>query len=123
MLNTWSAGLLGKEVHSVFPSVEGSKIPTQQGKMRERKHLTLLVCPIGIFMKDYYLPALEKDAYHIHHLKFLSKDFCGKDRIDAFRKRPGDVNTRRDYAERLLAKFNLEIQSDHFGNDRSLSME
>jgi hypothetical protein len=74
-------------------------------------------------MKNYYLPALEKYAYHIHHVQILSQDFCGKDRFDAFKKRPGDVNTRRDYAERLSAKFNLEIQSDHFGNGRSLSME
>jgi hypothetical protein len=74
-------------------------------------------------MNNYYLPALEKNAYHIHHVRILSKDFCGKERFEAFKKRPGDVNTRRDYAERLSAKFNLEIQSDHFGNGRSLSME
>jgi hypothetical protein len=56
-------------------------------------------------------------------VKILSKDFCGKDRFDAFKKRPGDVNTWPDYVEQLSAKFNLEIQSDHFGNGRSLYME
>jgi hypothetical protein len=86
-----------------FPSAEGSRIPTQQGKMRERKNLTLLEHPIGIFMKDSYLPALDKYAYHIHHVKILSKDFCGKDRFDAFKKTPGDVQTWRNYAERLSA--------------------
>ena len=35
----------------------------------------------------------------------------------------GSVKTRRDYAERLSATFNLEIQSEHFGNGRSLSIE
>jgi hypothetical protein len=30
---------------------------------------------------------------------------------------------RCDYAERLSATFNLEIQSEHFGNGRSLSIE
>ena len=29
----------------------------------------------------------------------------------------------RDYAEHLSAHFNLEVQSDHFGNGRSLSIE
>jgi hypothetical protein len=119
-------GQLGYRVKkwaACFPSTEGSKIPVQQGKICERKHLTLLERPIGIFMNNYYLPALEKYAYHIHHVRILSKDFCGKERFIAFKKRPGDVNTRRDYAERLSAKFNLEIQSDHFGNGRSLSME
>ena len=36
---------------------------------------------------------------------------------------PGDILSVRDYAERLSAYFNLEIQSDHFGNGRSLSIE
>jgi hypothetical protein len=76
-----------------------------------------------MIMNNYYLPALEKYAYRIHHVRILSKDFCGKERFEAFKKRPGDVNTRRDYAGRLSAKFNLEIQSFHFGNGRSLSME
>ena len=31
--------------------------------------------------------------------------------------------TRRDYAERLLAKFNEEIQSTHFGQGTTLSIE
>ena len=31
--------------------------------------------------------------------------------------------TRRDYAEQLSAKFNKEIQSDHFGQGTTLSME
>jgi hypothetical protein len=33
------------------------------------------------------------------------------------------VKTKRDYAERLLAKFSMKIQSDHFGNERTLSIE
>ena len=36
---------------------------------------------------------------------------------------PGDILSVRDYAERLSAHFNLEVQSDHFGNGRSLSIE
>ena len=35
----------------------------------------------------------------------------------------GDILFVRDYAERLSTYFNLEIQSDHFGNGRSLSIE
>ena len=31
--------------------------------------------------------------------------------------------TRRDYAEHLTAKFNQEIQSTHFGQSVTLSME
>ena len=36
---------------------------------------------------------------------------------------PGDILSIRDYAERQSTHFNLEVQSDHFGNGRSLSIE
>ena len=36
---------------------------------------------------------------------------------------PVDILSVRDYAERLSAHLNLEVQSDHFGNGRSLSIE
>ena len=36
---------------------------------------------------------------------------------------PSDILSVRDYAERLSVHFNLEVQSDHFGNGRSLSIE
>jgi hypothetical protein len=44
-------------------------------------------------------------------------------RDKAFHNNSGSIKTIRDYAEYLLVKFNLEIQSSHFGNGRSLSME
>ena len=34
-----------------------------------------------------------------------------------------EILSIRDYTERLPAHFNLKIQSDNFGNDRSLSIE
>ena len=34
-----------------------------------------------------------------------------------------DIFTQRDYADRLLAEFDLEIQSTHFGDSVTLSME
>ena len=36
---------------------------------------------------------------------------------------PGDILSGGDYTEHLAAYFNLEMQSDHFGNGRSLSIE
>ena len=35
----------------------------------------------------------------------------------------GEMMSSRDYAERLLMKFHMEIQSEHFGQGRNLSME
>ncbi len=33
------------------------------------------------------------------------------------------MKTRRDYTEAVSAVFNSEIQSDHFGNNQTLSIE
>jgi hypothetical protein len=86
----------------------------KKGKMATRKHLTLLARPIG---------ALCKYAYHLPHVIILGKRECGVKQQWAFENIVGSIKMRRDYAERLLATFNLEIQSEHFGNGQSLSIE
>ena len=57
-------------------------------------------------IKEHYLPAMEKLACHRPHVQILGKDHCAGARRVAFRHRP-TVRTRRDYAERLAAAFNL----------------
>ena len=50
----------------------------------------------------------------------------GKNETGALRKaalKPGDLETTRDYAERLSFKLDNEIMSLNFGNSVSLSME
>jgi hypothetical protein len=74
-------------------------------------------------MGGFYLPVLEKFAYHLPYVKILSKNGCGASRKQAFLNLPLSVYSHRDYAERLSAVFNDQAQSDHFGNDRSLSIE
>ena len=74
-------------------------------------------------MEEYYILALKKYASHLAIVIILCKRCCGKQRQEAFESNIGDLKTIRDYAERLAAKFNLEIQEEHFGNGRNLSME
>ena len=69
-------------------------------------------------MKMYYLPALEKFLYHIFYVQVLSKNICRKMMSESCLYIAGDILSVRDYAERLSARFNLEVQSDHFGNSR-----
>ena len=38
------------------------------------------------------------------------------------RLQPGEAAGNRDYAKRLLVKFNKEIQNEHFGKGRDLSI-
>ena len=50
----------------------------KKGKIRMQKHLTLLAQPIGTFLKDYYIPALLKYAYHLPRVIILGgKKECG----------------------------------------------
>ena len=90
---------------------------------QEEKILTLKELSIGSFIKLYYLTALEKYLYHTFYVQVLSKNICGKMRSKICLSIPGDILSVRDYAERLSAHFNLEVQSDHFANGRSLSIE
>ena len=48
---------------------------------------------------------------------------CGNMRKETCLSEPGNIFSVRDYVEGLCAYFNLEIQLDHFGNGRSLSIE
>jgi hypothetical protein len=89
----------------------------KKGNVRTRKALGSRRRSIGKFMTEFYLLALEQFAYHLETVLLLSQMLTRKARQNAA------VLTRQDYAERLNAKFNLEIQSDHFGNDRDLSIE
>lgn len=98
---------------------EGKK----KGKIRTRKHLTSLTRTIGAFIREYYKPALESYAYHLPYVRILSKNGCGNDRRAAFKKILYSLLCGRDYAERLGSSMNNEVQHDHFGNDRDLSME
>jgi hypothetical protein len=83
----------------------------------------LLSRPIGTFLEEYYLPALDGYAYHRPHFQILGKSECGALRHLAFLSKAQNIKTIRDYSERLNAAFDQEIQSEHFGNSRSLSIE
>ena len=60
---------------------------------------------------------------HIGHVLLLRRYYCKKKYDSAFWNHPSDVQTSHDYAKCLKAEFNLEIQSEHFGNSQSLSIE
>ena len=72
-------------------------------------------------MDEYYIPMLEKYAYHLPHVILLGKNETSADRSKNLQ--PGDIETSRDYAERLVFEKGKEIMSQHFGSHPSLSME
>jgi hypothetical protein len=94
-----------------------------KGKVRTRKLLGKFEKPIGIFLKDVYLPCLVCYKYHLPHVIILSKAHCGAMRQTQFETNPYFLKTIRDYAERVQPAMNNEAQLDQFGNPRDLSLE
>ena len=106
------------------PLCEALPEGSTKGKISVTKELTTVEKKIGDFMSEIYLPMLERYAYHLPHVKLLGKKWCGEMRRRILLSTPHIVGeTVRDYAERLQGKFNWEIQSAHWGWNRSLSIE
>ena len=72
----------------------GNKI--LNGKIQSKKMLTLKEFTLGNFMYNVYFPSLDKYIYHVHYVKILSKNLCGKLRYDACYSKPGTISSIRD---------------------------
>ena len=68
---------------------------------------------ISDFHTSFYIPAIQKLAFHLPHLHILGKNHCGAMEHTAFKRRElyKDVLCRRDYAERVAARFLNKLQS------------
>ena len=91
------------------------------GTFSNRKQMILLKKSFPDFINNYYIPKLEKYAYHRSHYILLSKNESGAIRRTSMK--PGDIETTGDYDERLSLKLDNEIMSLNFGNSVSLSMK
>ena len=71
------------------------------------------------------MPAFQKLAFHLSHVRILGTNHCGEMRRTASKKRElfQDVLFRRDYAERVVASFANQIQSEYYGGNISVSIE
>jgi hypothetical protein len=92
-----------------------------RGGFYKRKYLTKKKVPFQVIYNEYYLKQLKKYTYHRFLKIILSKANTEDMRLKQLR--PGEAIGSRDYAERLLMKFHKEIQSEHFGAGRDLSIE
>ena len=70
-----------------------------------------------------YIPLLKQYRYHMALDSILSKNHCKKSRFEAYLNNVDWYFSERDYAERLMKQLDGEIQSDHFGDNPSLSIE
>ena len=77
------------------------------------------------FNTSFYIPDIQKLAFHLPHVRILGTNHCGKMRHTAFKRRElfQYILCRRDYAERVVASFDNKIQSEYYGGNRSVTTE
>ena len=68
---------------------------------------------ISGFRTSFYMPAIQKLAFHLPHVHILGTNHCGEMRRTAFKRREPFqyLLCRRDYAERIVASFANQIKS------------
>ena len=88
-----------------------------------KKEITMIECSISQFHNHVYIPYMKKFKYHTALVTLLSKNYCKHMRTEAFKKNQNWLLSEMDYAERLAKQLDGEIQSDHFGDNASLSIE
>ena len=62
---------------------------------------------ISNFCTSFYIPAIQKLAFHLPHVRILGTNHSGEMRCTAFKGRElfQDVLCRLDYSERVVASF------------------
>ena len=80
---------------------------------------------ISGFHTSFYIPDIQKLAFHLPHVHLLGTNNCGAMRLTAFKQRElfQDVLCHRDYAEREVASFDHKIKSQFYGGNKSVSIE
>ena len=76
------------------------------------------------FHTSFYIPAIQKLDFHLPHVRILVTNHCGEMRRTDLKRCElfQDVLCRRDYSERVVARFAHQIQSEYYGGSRSVSI-
>ena len=87
--------------------------PDKSTNIYTRKELVMTETTISDFCTSLYIPAIQKLAFHVPHVRILGTNHCGSMRRTAFKRGElfQDVLCCCDYAERLVARFDNQIQS------------
>ena len=66
---------------------------------------------ISGFHTSFYIPAIQKLAFHLPHVRILGTNHCGEIQRTAFKRRDlsQDILCRRDYDESVVASFANKI--------------
>ena len=80
---------------------------------------------ISDFHTSFYIPAIQKLAFHLPHVHILGTHNCGAMRHTDFKRRElyQDVLCRSYYDERVFARFSNQIQLEYYGINISVYTE
>ena len=94
-------------------------------KIYTRKELVMMETTNSSFHTSFYIPSIQKLAFHLPHVRIFGINHCGAMWRTAFKRRElfQDVLCRRDYSERAVAIFSHQIQSEYYGGNRSVYLE
>ena len=92
---------------------EQESLPDSSTKIYTRKELVMTKTEISDFHTSFYIPVIQKSAFHPPHVRILGTNHCGEIRRTVFKGRElfQYVLCRRDYTERVVASFANQIQS------------
>ena len=94
-------------------------------KIYTRKEPVTMKTTIYDFHTRFYIPAIQKLAFHLPNVRILFTSHCGEMRCTYFKKCAlfQDVLCRCEYPERIVASFDNQIQSEYYNGNRSVSIE
>ena len=89
-------------------------VSEQSTKINTRKELVMIKTTISNFHTSFYIPEIQKLAFLIPHVQILGANHCGDSLRTAFKRCESfkDVLCRRDCADRVVASFSHQIQSE-----------
>ena len=88
--------------------------PDKSTKIYTIKELVMMETTISDVHICFYIPAIQKLEFHLPHVIILGTNHCGELQRIAFKKSElfQYVLCCRDYAERVVAIFSNQIQSE-----------
>ena len=78
--------------------------PDKSTKIYTRKDQVMMETTISDFHTSFYIPAIQKLAFHLPHVRILGTNHCGELRFTSFKQRGlfQDVLCRRDYGKTVV---------------------
>ena len=76
-----------------------------------------------VFHEIFYIPTIEKLPFRIDHVRLLGSIEFGKTRNYYSYDNTSKKRLKKYYAEKFSKTTSIEIQSQHLGENRQLSME